>query len=93
MNKHALSVTLEPENLLWLKARVRARKLRSISAALDEVLSVARNASSPPRSVVGTVQLPHGEAGLERGGRELRALFEASLKSGRRAAGQRRRRG
>jgi hypothetical protein len=77
--KTAISVTLAPDNLLWLKARAQAKGSRSVSAALDEVLSEARRASGPVRSVIGTIRLPEGEAGLRRGSEEIGRLFDKAL--------------
>lgn len=89
--KVALSITLAPDNLLWLKARAQATGSRSISAALDEVLSEARRAPGPVRSVVGTIRLPEGEAGLRRGSEEIGRLFDKAL--GARSGQRKRRRG
>lgn len=77
--KTAISITLAPDNLLWLKARAQARGNRSISSAVDEILSEARRLSGPVRSVVGTIRLPEGEAGLSRGDEEIRRLFTRAL--------------
>lgn len=90
MSKTAISVTLAPENLLWLEARARATGSRSVSALLDAILKEARQTSGPVRSVVGWASLPGGEAGLERGQKEIRELFARSLSRGR---ARRRRRG
>lgn len=89
MSKTAISVTLAPDNLLWLKARMRTTRGRSISAVLDDLLREARQVSGPVTSVVGWVRFPEGEEGLERGKKEVRELFERSLSRG----SSRRRRG
>jgi hypothetical protein len=89
--KSAISITLAPDNLLWLKARAQAKGSRSISAEIDELLTQARRATGPVRSVVGTVRLPEGETGLERGTAEIRQLFAKAL--GARGARRKRRRG
>ena len=83
MNKKALSVTLMPDNLLWLEARARATGSRSLSAVLDAVLTEARQGPTPARSVVGRVRFPEGDEGLERGEKEIRQLLERSLTGGR----------
>lgn len=72
-------MTLETDNLLWLKARTRATGTRSISAVLDGMVTGARQASEPVTSVVGFVSFPDGEDGLERGTEEIRKLFGRSL--------------
>lgn len=79
MNKKAISVTLHPDNLLWLEARARATRSRSLSAALDAVVSEARGESAAVRSVVGRVRFPQGEAALEQGEKEIRRMFDRSL--------------
>ena len=90
MSKTAISVTLSADNLLWLKARTLATGIRSMSAALDGLLTAERRASGPVTSVVGFVSFPEGEEGLRRGAEEIRALFDRSLSKG---AVRRRRRG
>lgn len=83
MNKKAVSVTLSPDNLLWLRARTIADKNRSLSEALDGVIRAMRaNSGQAPgevRSVVGTVTLPKGDLELRRAARSVRKLFEDSL--------------
>jgi hypothetical protein len=90
MNKVPISVTLDTDNLLWLKARTQASGSRSVSAVLDELITKARRSKGPATSVVGLVSFPEGVEGLERGTQEVRQLFERSLSSGRE---KRRRRG
>jgi hypothetical protein len=77
--KAAISVTLTPDNLHWLKVRARALSRRSVSAVLDDLVSEARQVTVPAQSVVGRVRLPDGERGLELGAREVREAFEKSL--------------
>ena len=43
MPKQPVSVTLDADNLLWLRARAVSRKRRSLSDALDEILTAARS--------------------------------------------------
>ena len=83
MGKKAISVTMEADNLLWLRARTRATGTRSISALLDGLVTGARKASGPVTSVVGFVSFPEGEDGLQRGKEEIRELFDRSLSRGR----------
>jgi hypothetical protein len=80
--KTAISVTLAPDNLLWLKARAHAQGSRSISAALDELLSEARRTGGRARTVVGTVRLPQGEEGLRQGDEEIARLFSGAVRPG-----------
>jgi hypothetical protein len=81
MPKMPISVTLEAENLLWLRARTTATKRRSLSDLLDEIVTAARVAAHGDsiRSVVGTVDIPPDDPDLERADALLRAEFEASL--------------
>ena len=82
MPKTALSVTLNESNLLWLKGRVTGRKNRSLSNALDQILTEARlggRGADAARSVVGTVDLAGDDLGLERADAAIRSLFDDSL--------------
>lgn len=79
MAKVAVSVTLDENNLLWLRARAAQRKRRSLSDTIDEVVTAARTggeAVRPIRSVVGTVSFT--DADLRAAEAEVRALFEES---------------
>lgn len=82
MNKSPISVTLGADNLLWLKARTQATGRRSVSSVLDDLVTQAREAGGPATSVVGWVSFPQGVEGLERGGQEVRQLFERALSKG-----------
>src|SRR5438270_95572 len=57
MAKQAISVTLNTENLTWLKGRAAAVGQRSVSDLLDEIVAAARGAGQvgAARSVVGTI--------------------------------------
>jgi len=83
MNKRAISVTLSPGNLLWLRDRAIRARTRSLSETLDRILDDARLrsgwASGPTRSVVGTVRIPESDPDLARADRAIRTLFAASL--------------
>lgn len=86
MNKQAISVTLSPGNLLWLRGRVRATGQRSVSEALDRLIEEIRLAGSGPdvRSVVGTARLLASDEQLEQARDESRRLFESAVeRSGR----------
>jgi len=82
MTKQAISVTLGEENLTWLRGRVGAAGLRSVSELLDQIVSAARASgqAGPSRSVVGTVDIDPDDPALERADAALRALFDASLR-------------
>ena len=81
MAKQALSVTLDVNNVTWLKGRVAAGGLRGVSELLDRLVTQAR-ASGPAgtvRSVVGTVDIDSTDPLLERADGAVRSLFEMSL--------------
>jgi hypothetical protein len=79
MNKQAISVTLQPENLLWLRGRARALRQRSVSEALDQLVSAARTGGRVDqraiRSVVGTVRMPSADPFLSTADAAIRGLF------------------
>lgn len=94
MPKKALSVTLAEQNLLWLKGRAAGRKSRSLSDALDDILTEARQGgrgASPARSVAGTVDIAHDDPMLEHADGYVLSLFDRSL--GRATPSRRPRRG
>ena len=80
--KNAISVTLQRDNLVWLKAQAAARTNGNVSEMLDRLLSDARSDSGMTaagiRSVVGTIDLPDDESLAEADG-YVRAMFERSL--------------
>jgi hypothetical protein len=82
MGKRPISVTLEADNLVWLKARAGATGLRSVSELIDRLVTEARAAgtSGPVRSVVGTIDIDAGDPSLEQADGAVRAMFDASLR-------------
>jgi len=84
MPKHAISLTLEADNLLWLRSRAAASKSRSLSRAVDELVTEARLAGRLPndavRSVVGTIDLGADDPGLEAADAYIRSLFDQSAR-------------
>jgi hypothetical protein len=82
VKKKAISVTLETDNLVWLKARAGATGLRSVSELIDQLVAQARTAgtSGPVRSVVGTIDIDGGDPSLEHADGAVRAMFDASLR-------------
>ena len=82
MPKRAISVTLDVENLAWLRGRARGARLRSVSELLDRIVTAARagGLGVAPRSVVGTVAIDDSDPLLERADAAVRALFESSLR-------------
>ena len=81
MAKQSISVTLEAGNLTWLKGRVGATGLRSVSELLDQLVTHARTSgvASAMRSVVGTIDVDPTDPLMEKADDVVRALFEASL--------------
>jgi hypothetical protein len=83
MNKQAISLTLSPNNLLWLHDRAIRARTRSLSETLDRILDDARLssgwASGPSRSVVGTLRISESDPDLARADQAIRTLFAASL--------------
>ena len=82
MAKKAVSITLDESNLLWLKGRARVLAGGSLSEAVDRLIDSARagtlGAAEPPRSVVGTIEVPD-DAVLATAAEHSRRLFERSL--------------
>ncbi len=78
MSRLPVSVTLDADNLLWLRAQ--AGPGRSVSRIVDEIVGEARasghGASAASRSVVGTVDLRGFDPTTA--DRDLRSLFHAS---------------
>jgi hypothetical protein len=81
MAKSAISVTLHPDNLTWLKARAGAVGARSVSDLLDQIVADARRTTpgGAVRSVVGTIDIDSSDPLLTRADDVLRTMFDASL--------------
>lgn|SRR5688572_22159862 len=81
MPKRPISVTLSVDNLTWLRARVTSGKRRSLSEALDDLVSSARASAdgNTVRSVAGTIDISAIDPGLERADEFVRSQFSASL--------------
>lgn len=82
MPKQAISVTLDADNLTWLKGRAGASGARSISELLDQLVSAARSSGrvGPPRSVVGTIDIADNDPWLDGADDDVREMFEVSLR-------------
>ena len=81
MGKQAISVTLDADNLLWLKGQAGSTGARSVSELLDRIVTAARQSggAGPSRSVVGTIDIDPGDPLLERADEAVRHLFESSV--------------
>jgi len=81
MPKQAISITLEADNVTWLRGRAGAAGLRSVSELLDQLVTAARESGAGGRttSVVGTIDIDSGDPLLERADEAIGALFDASL--------------
>ena len=82
MAKQPISVTLEGENITWLKGRAGAAGLRSVSELLDQLVSAARKSGTqgPSKSVVGTIDIDAADPMLRHADEAVGALFAASLR-------------
>ena len=81
MPKAAISVTLDVENLTWLKGRAAAAGIRSVSELLDRIVSAARESGriGPSRSVAGTIDIASSDPLLRGADAAVREAFERSL--------------
>ena len=81
MPKKPVSVTLDADNLVWLRGRAIGGKNRSLSEALDDVVSEARlgGGSGVVRSVVGTIDIAASDPDLNGADAELATTFYRSL--------------
>lgn len=78
--RRAISVTLERDNVTWLKARAGAER-ESVSELLDQIVTAARQGArtGPSRSVVGTIDVDSSDPLLTHADAAVRAAFDASL--------------
>lgn len=82
MPKQAISVTLESDNITWLKGRAGAAGLRSVSELLDRLVTEARQTGrvGPSRSVVGTIDIDASDPLLEGADAAIREVYESSVR-------------
>jgi hypothetical protein len=80
MAKQAISVTLDTDNITWLKGRTGASGARSVSELLDQLVTAARQSrhAGPSRSVVGTVDIDPSDPLLTQADEVIRAMFNQS---------------
>jgi hypothetical protein len=83
MHKQAISVTLETDNLAWVRGRALASGRLSVSEMLDRLIEGARTggAGSGPggQSVVGTVEVAPEDPELLTADEAIRALLAQSV--------------
>ena len=81
MSKQAISVTLDADNITWLKGRTGASGARSVSELLDQLVTAARQSrhAGPSRSVVGTVDIDPGDPLLAQADEVIRGMFDKSM--------------
>jgi hypothetical protein len=81
MAKQAISVTLDADNLTWLKGRAGAGGVRSVSELLDQLVTAARESGriGPSRSVVNTIDIDDNDPMLETADGVVRTMFERSV--------------
>ena len=70
------------DNLLWLRGQAARTARGSVSEVLDRIVGEARMSGridpAGVRSVVGSVDLPEDDPGLEQADTFIRSLFSAS---------------
>lgn len=80
----AISVTIDEDNLLWLKAQAAATAKGSVSEILDRLVGDARaegrTGAAAIRSVAGTIDLPADDPDLEQASSYVRTMFDQSLR-------------
>lgn len=79
MNKRAISVTLDPDNLTWVRAQVLSSGARSVSQVLDRLIEEARarggERGAGARTVIGLAHVASSDPDLSTGDSAVRALF------------------
>jgi hypothetical protein len=82
--RKAVSVTLDTDNLLWLRAQAAATSRGSLSDVLDRIVSQVRQGGRAEpgsvRSVVGSIDLSDDDPNLDKADGYIRDLFAASAR-------------
>jgi len=78
--KQAISVTLDADNVTWLKGRAVAGGARSVSELVDQLVTAARQSgrAGAAQSVVGTIDIDSSDPTLGHADEAVRQLFERS---------------
>jgi hypothetical protein len=81
--KKAVSFTLDPRNILWLRAQAAATTGQTASSIVDRLLTDARLGGridpAAIRSVAGTIDLPDDDPDLAQADAFIRTIFERSI--------------
>ena len=84
MPKLPLSVTLDQENLLWLRTQMATARRRSLSETLDQLVTDARRggrvAEGTMRSVMGTIDISDADPELLEADIYVREQFSRSAR-------------
>ncbi|MBI3797133.1 MAG: hypothetical protein HY268_09230 [Deltaproteobacteria bacterium] len=84
MNKQPISITLDPDNLLWLRTRVLSSGCRSVSEVLNRLIQEARaperQQGQTIRSVVGTIRITEADSDFLTADEAVRTLFPQASK-------------
>lgn len=80
MARRPISITLDADNVLWLKRRAGIVG-ESVSEVVDQLVTAARQGApaGEARSIVGTIDIDSSDPRLERADAAVQAVFEASL--------------
>jgi hypothetical protein len=80
-SKQAISVTLDVENVTWLRGRAGGGGFRSVSDLLNRLIGDARagGQTAGVRSVVGTIDIDASDPLLSKADAAVRELYETSL--------------
>ena len=84
MAKNAISVTLDADNVLWLKGQAASGRTRGVSDTLNRIVTVARTGghveAGAARSVAGTIEAHPDDPNLDHADAYIYGLFDASMK-------------
>ena len=89
ITKQAISVTLNADNLMWLRSRVRTSKLRSLSELLDQLVEAARKGGKEEAacSVIGRVEIDPSDPMLDSADEAIRSLFNIDTRRAKKLRG------
>lgn len=80
MARRAISITLDIDNIAWLKGRAGTAG-ESVSEMIDQIVTAARQGArgGHARSVAGTIDIDASDPLLEKADAAVRVAFDASL--------------